>query len=68
MLLSRGYEVHVYYEAAVVIIAFVSLGKWLEEHAKFNTSTALNKLMGLQPKNVHLWMAKNGADKSSIIQ
>ena len=66
VLLSRGYEVHVYYEAAVVIIAFVSLGKWLEEHAKFNTSTALNKLLGLRPKNVHLWMAKNGADNSLI--
>ena len=66
VLLSRGYEVHVYYEAAVVIIAFVSLGKWLEERAKSNTSTALKKLMGLQPKNVHIWMAKNSADSSSI--
>ena len=65
-LLSRGYEVHVYYEAAVVIIAFVSLGKWLEERAKSNTSTALKKLMGLQPKNVHIWMAKDSADSSSI--
>jgi Cu2+-exporting ATPase len=66
VLLSRGYEVHVYYEAAVVIIAFVSLGKWLEERAKSNTSTALKKLMGLQPKNVHIWMAKDSADSSSI--
>lgn len=66
VLLSRGYEGHVYYEAAVVIIAFVSLGKWLEERAKFNTSTALKKLMGLQPKNVHIWMAKDSADSSSI--
>ena len=65
-LLSRGYEVHVYYEAAVVIIAFVSLGKWLEERAKSNTSTALKKLMGLQPKNVHIWMAKDSADRSSL--
>lgn len=66
VLLSRGYEVHVYYEAAVVIIAFVSLGKWLEERAKSNTSTALKKLMGLQPKNVHIWMAKDIADRSSL--
>ena len=55
VLLSRGYEVHVYYEAAVVIIAFVSLGKWLEKRAKSNTSTALKKLMGLQPKHVHIY-------------
>ena len=66
VLLSRGYEVHVYYEAAVVIIAFVSLGKWLEERAKSNTSTALKKLMGLQPKNVHIWMAKDSADRSAL--
>ncbi len=66
VLLSRGYEVHVYYEAAVVIIAFVSLGKWLEERAKSNTSTALKKLMGLQPKHVHIWMAKERTDSSSI--
>jgi P-type Cu2+ transporter len=66
VLLSRGYEVHVYYEAAVVIIAFVSLGKWLEERAKSNTSTALKKLMGLQPKNVHIWMAKDSTDSSSL--
>jgi Cu2+-exporting ATPase len=66
VLLSRGYEVHVYYEAAVVIIAFVSLGKWLEERAKSNTSTALKKLMGLQPKNVYIWMAKDSADRSSL--
>ncbi len=66
VLLSRGYEVHVYYEAAVVIIAFVSLGKWLEERAKSNTSTALKKLMGLQPKNVHIWMAKDSTYSSSL--
>ncbi len=49
---SRGFEAHVYYEAAAVIIAFISLGKWLEEKAKSNTSTALKKLIGLQPKFV----------------
>jgi P-type Cu2+ transporter len=51
---SRGLEAHVYFEAAVVIIAFISLGKWLEEKAKSNTSSALKKLMGLQPKSVKI--------------
>lgn len=51
---SRGLEAHVYYEAAAVIIAFISLGKLLEERAKSNTSTAIKKLMGLQPKTVRL--------------
>lgn len=50
--LSRGIEPHVYYEAAAVIIAFISLGKLLEERAKSNTSSAIKKLMGLQPKTV----------------
>jgi len=49
---SRGLEPHVYYEAATVIIAFVLVGKLLEEKAKGNTSTAIKKLMGLQPKTV----------------
>ncbi|GGK60688.1 heavy metal translocating P-type ATPase [Rufibacter glacialis] len=50
--LSRGLEPHVYYEAATVIIAFILLGKLLEERAKSRTSGAIKKLMGLQPKSV----------------
>ncbi|WP_288368800.1 heavy metal translocating P-type ATPase [uncultured Roseivirga sp.] len=49
---QRGIHAHVYYEAAVVIITFISLGKLLEEKAKSNTSSAIKKLMGLQPKTV----------------
>lgn len=47
---SRGLEPHVYYEASAVIIAFVLTGKLMEERAKGNTSTAIRKLMGMQPK------------------
>lgn len=49
---NRGLEAHVYFEAAAVIIAFILLGRLLEEKAKGNTSAALKKLMGLQPKTV----------------
>ena len=49
---SRGVHAHVYYEAAAVVIAFISLGKLLEEKAKLSTSSAIKKLMGLQPKTV----------------
>lgn len=52
--LSRGIEPHVYFEAASVIIAFILLGRLLEERAKGNTSQAIRKLMGLQPKTVTL--------------
>jgi len=48
----RGLQPHVYFEAASVVIAFILLGKLLEEKAKGNTSTAIKKLMGLQPKSV----------------
>lgn len=51
---SKGLHPHVYYEAAAVVIAFISLGKWLEERAKSGTSEAIKKLIGLQSKTVHL--------------
>ncbi|HWV65785.1 heavy metal translocating P-type ATPase [Chitinophaga sp.] len=51
---QRGLHPHVYFEAAAVVIAFISLGKLLEEKAKSNTSSAIKKLIGLQPKTVLL--------------
>ncbi|HCI58061.1 MAG TPA: heavy metal translocating P-type ATPase [Bacteroidetes bacterium] len=49
---EKGLHAHVYFEAASVIIGFILLGKLLEEKAKGNTSSAIKKLMGLQPKTV----------------
>jgi Cu2+-exporting ATPase len=49
---SRGIHPHVYFEAATVIIVFISFGKMLEEKAKSQTGTALKKLIGLQPKTL----------------
>lgn len=49
---QRGLHAHVYFEAAAVVVAFILLGKLLEEKAKGNTSSAIKKLMGLQPKTV----------------
>ncbi|GAB3925700.1 heavy metal translocating P-type ATPase [Larkinella terrae] len=50
----RGIHPHVYFETAAVIITFILLGKLLEERAKSNTSSAIKKLMGLQPKTVRV--------------
>lgn len=50
--LSRGIQPHVYFESASVIIAFILLGRLLESRAREKTSTAIRKLMGLQPKTV----------------
>ena len=52
---SKGLEAHVYFEASGVIIAFILLGKMMEERAKGNTSTAIKKLMGLQPDTVTIF-------------
>jgi Cu2+-exporting ATPase len=49
---ARGLHAHVYYEAATVIITFLSLGKWLEARAKSNTSAAIRLLMEMQPSTV----------------
>ncbi|MEO9021871.1 MAG: heavy metal translocating P-type ATPase [Ginsengibacter sp.] len=49
---SRGLDAHVYFEAAAVVITFILLGKVMEEKAKSNTSSAIKKLIGLQPKTV----------------
>lgn len=58
---NRGLHPHVYYEAAAVVIVFIMLGKLLEEKAKANTSSAIKKLMGLQPHTV--WIIENGEEK-----
>lgn len=49
---ARGLHPDVYFEAAAVVVAFVMLGKLLEEKAKGNTSSSIKKLIGLQPKTV----------------
>jgi Cu2+-exporting ATPase len=65
---SRGLHPHVYFEAAAVVIAFISLGKLLEEKAKSNTSSSIKKLMGLQPKTVSIVLEDDHAQEISITQ
>jgi len=64
---QRGLHAHVYFEAAAVIIAFILLGKLLEEKAKGNTSSAIKKLMGLQPKTV-IVIQTDGTEKQTAIE
>ncbi len=49
---ARGLHPHVYYEAAAAVIAFILVGKLLEERAKAGTSSAIKKLMGMQASTV----------------
>ena len=50
--LSKGIEPHLYFEASSVIIAFILLGRLLEDRAKQKTTVAIRKLAELQPKTV----------------
>lgn len=46
--------VHVYFEAAAVIVALILLGRYLEAKAKGKTSEAIQYLIGLQPKTARV--------------
>lgn len=63
---ARGLHPHVYFESAGVVIAFVLLGKVLEERAKGNTSSAIKKLIGMQPKTVSLVQENGEVSQVSI--
>lgn len=64
---QRGLHAHVYFEAATVVITFILLGKLLEEKAKGNTSSAIKKLIGLQPKSVII-INENGHETETPIE
>ena len=45
---------HAYFEAAVVILAFINLGTALETLARGKTSSAIRQLIGLQPRTARV--------------
>ena len=51
---SRGLTPHLYFESATMIVAFILIGRVLEERAKHSTTSAIRDLAGLQPKTVDL--------------
>ncbi len=50
----RGIAWNTYYDASVMIIAFVLTGRVLEERAKGSTASAIKALMGLVPKTARV--------------
>ncbi len=58
---QKGLEAPVYFEASAVVICFILIGKLLEDRAKSTTSSAIKKLMGLQPDAV-IRMGKDGEE------
>ena len=51
---------HAYFEAAVVILAFINLGTGLETLARGKTSSAIRQLIGLQPRTARV--LRNGEE------
>ncbi len=49
---SRGLAANLYFESSAVIVAFILLGRLLEERAKQGTTAAIRALKGLQPVRV----------------
>ena len=55
-----------YYESAGTIITLILFGKLLEAKTKGQTSSAIKKLIGLQPKKAKI--IENGAEKEVLIE
>jgi Cu+-exporting ATPase len=53
--------VHVYYEAAAVIVTLILLGRYLESVAKGRTSLAIRRLVALQPRTARR-LAEDGSE------
>ncbi len=51
-----------FYEAAIFLSTFLTLGRYLEARAKGRTSEAIKKLMGLQAKTAHVVREKKAID------
>ncbi|TAK26298.1 MAG: heavy metal translocating P-type ATPase [Chloroflexota bacterium] len=49
-----GFAHDLYFETAVIIIALILLGRWLEARARRQTGEAIRKLMGLRPKTARV--------------
>ena len=65
---QKGISDHVYFEASAVIISFILLGRFLEEKAKANTSSALKKLLGLQTKTVTIIRPDGSQDSIPVTE
>ncbi|HEV2107672.1 MAG TPA: heavy metal translocating P-type ATPase [Thermomicrobiales bacterium] len=61
-----GFAYHLYYEAAVIIIALILMGRWLEARAKAQTGAAIKALMGLQAKTARV--IRNGVEQDIPVE
>jgi Cu+-exporting ATPase len=63
---TGGREANVYFDTAAIIIALILLGRFLEARAKGQTSEAIKKLIGMQPKMA--LVLRNGEEREIPIE
>jgi Cu+-exporting ATPase len=66
LLLARADPMHLYFEAAAVVISLVLLGKWLEARAKRQTTAAIRALQALRPLTARVRL--DGVDRDLPIE
>jgi Cu+-exporting ATPase len=57
---------HLYYEASLLILAFVNIGAALEIKARGKTSEAINRLIGLKPDSATRVLANGSEEKIKV--
>jgi Cu+-exporting ATPase len=63
---SNGIKANVYFDTSAAIITLILLGRYLEARAKGQTSEAIKKLIGLQPKTAIVF--RNGLEQQIPIE
>lgn len=62
----KGYSAGVYYDTAATIVVLILLGRLFEARAKGQTSEAIKKLIGLQPKTARV--VRGGGEVDILIE
>jgi Cu+-exporting ATPase len=63
---SNGIKANVYFDTSAAIITLILLGRYLEARAKGQTSEAIKKLIGLQPKTAIVF--RNGQEQQIPVE
>jgi len=63
---AGGLEPHLYFDTSAMIIGLILLGRFLEARAKGQTSEAIKKLIGLQPKTA--LVIRDGEEKEISVE
>jgi P-type Cu+ transporter len=61
-----GFPYHLYFETAVIIIALILMGRWMEARAKKQTGAAIKALAGLQARTARV--IRNGVEQDIPVE